>query len=191
MGEGTSSRRRSLGPGHHRARHRATSPGHECKAHPVLRRWVSLRTRGGESAEDGLQQRRINGRRVEGLAGSGLADRQRLATSGRTPGQRKLAGAEGFGPSPSSLTVRCPTSWTTPRRTVFAAGLPGRSTGTHDREAPPQKERRWFSLRYHDPALGKCPGQKCSEKSLNFFIRRCISIREDGRERAQKLQSSM
>ncbi len=28
----------------------------------------------------------------------------------------KLAGAEGFEPSPSSLTVRCPTSWTTPQR---------------------------------------------------------------------------
>src|SRR6266481_945627 len=27
-----------------------------------------------------------------------------------------LAGAEGFEPSPSSLTVRCPTSWTTPQR---------------------------------------------------------------------------
>src|SRR6267142_2046660 len=88
MGEGTSSRRRSLGPGHHRARHRATSPGHEYKARPVLRRWISLRTRGGESAEDGLQQRRIDGRRVEGLAGSGLANRQRLATSGRLSAQK-------------------------------------------------------------------------------------------------------
>src|SRR5580692_85953 len=28
----------------------------------------------------------------------------------------ELAGAEGFEPSPSSLTVRCPTSWTTPQR---------------------------------------------------------------------------
>jgi hypothetical protein len=27
-----------------------------------------------------------------------------------------LAGAEGFEPSPSSLTVRCPTGWTTPQR---------------------------------------------------------------------------
>jgi hypothetical protein len=27
-----------------------------------------------------------------------------------------LAGAEGFEPSPSSLTVRCPTSWTTPQQ---------------------------------------------------------------------------
>src|SRR6267143_4031872 len=88
MGEGTSSRRGSLGPGHHRARHRATSPGHEYKARPVLRRWISLRTRGGESAEDGLQQRRIDGWWVEGLAGSGLANRQRLATSGTTLGPK-------------------------------------------------------------------------------------------------------
>ena len=29
---------------------------------------------------------------------------------------KELAGAEGFEPSPSSLTVRCPTSWTTPQR---------------------------------------------------------------------------
>ncbi len=28
----------------------------------------------------------------------------------------KLAGAEGFEPSPSSLTVRCPTDWTTPQQ---------------------------------------------------------------------------
>src|SRR6266566_6023657 len=35
----------------------------------------------------------------------------------------KLAGAEGFEPSPSSLTVRCPTSWTTPQRAVFAPDL--------------------------------------------------------------------
>src|SRR5579863_10386182 len=28
----------------------------------------------------------------------------------------KLAGAEGFEPSPSSLTVRCPTGWTTPQQ---------------------------------------------------------------------------
>src|ERR1700736_275837 len=27
-----------------------------------------------------------------------------------------LAGAEGFEPSPSSLTVRCPTDWTTPQQ---------------------------------------------------------------------------
>ena len=46
-----------------------------------------------------------------------------------------------------------------------------------------KKERRSILLRYHDPALGKCPGQKCGEKSLNFFIRRCISNREDGRVR--------
>jgi hypothetical protein len=28
----------------------------------------------------------------------------------------KLAGAEGFEPSPSTLTVWCPTGWTTPQR---------------------------------------------------------------------------
>ncbi len=32
--------------------------------------------------------------------------------------KKKLAGAEGFEPSPSSLTVRCPTSWTTPQRAI-------------------------------------------------------------------------
>ena len=46
-----------------------------------------------------------------------------------------------------------------------------------------KRERRSVFLRYHDPALGKCPGQKCGEKSLNFFTRRCISNREDGRVR--------
>jgi hypothetical protein len=28
-----------------------------------------------------------------------------------------MAGAEGFEPSPSALTVRCPTGWTTPQQT--------------------------------------------------------------------------
>ncbi len=44
---------------------------------------------------------------------------------------KKLAGAEGFEPSPSSLTVRCPTSWTTPQRAFFALLLPGRNTVPH------------------------------------------------------------
>jgi hypothetical protein len=43
-----------------------------------------------------------------------------------------------------------------------------------------KKERRSILLRYHDPALGKCPGQKCAEKTFNFFIRSGISIREGG-----------
>src|ERR1700686_2992778 len=36
-----------------------------------------------------------------------------------------LAGAEGFEPSPSSLTVRCPTSWTTPHYFFILACRPG------------------------------------------------------------------
>ena len=36
---------------------------------------------------------------------------------------KELAGAEGFEPSPSSLTVRCPTSWTTPQRAIAGNGL--------------------------------------------------------------------
>ena len=42
----------------------------------------------------------------------------------------KLAGAEGFEPSPSSLTVRCPTSWTTPQREI-AGDEPGRAKWSH------------------------------------------------------------
>src|SRR5713226_1665554 len=125
MGEGTPSWRRAYGARHHRARHRATNPRHQCEAHSVLRRRIPFRAGGGESAENGLQQRRIDGRRLEGLAGSGLAGRQRLAPSNRDINWKNLAGAEGFEPSPSSLTVRCPTSWTTPQRTVFVPGLAG------------------------------------------------------------------
>ena len=32
--------------------------------------------------------------------------------------EASLAGAEGLEPSPSALTVRCPTDWTTPQRAV-------------------------------------------------------------------------
>src|SRR5258706_16152851 len=38
----------------------------------------------------------------------------------------KMAGAEGFEPSPDTLTVRCPTSWTTPQRGI-AGNEPGRA----------------------------------------------------------------
>jgi hypothetical protein len=41
--------------------------------------------------------------------------------------QEELAGAEGFEPSPSSLTVRCPTSWTTPQRGLHGCSGEGRS----------------------------------------------------------------
>src|SRR5258708_13966219 len=125
MGEGTSSRRRSHGPRHHRARHRAASLRPECKAHPVLWRRIPLRTGGGESAENGLQKRRMDGRGMEGLAGCGFAGRAGLAEPGRALARKELAGAEGFEPSPSSLTVRCPTSWTTPQRAIFAPDLSG------------------------------------------------------------------
>src|SRR5260370_41447490 len=116
MGEGTSSRRHSYGPRYYRARHRAAGSRHERETGSVLRRGIPFRTCGRQSAENGLQQRRIDGRRLEGLAGSGFAYRQRLAASGRDLDWKKLAGAEGFEPSPSSLTVRCPTSWTTAQR---------------------------------------------------------------------------
>src|SRR5258706_15727641 len=92
MGEGTSSRRRSLGPGHHRARHRATSPGHEYKARPVLRRGISLPTRGGESAGDGVPKPRIEGRGGEGPAGNGATNRQRITGPGRTSAQKLSRG---------------------------------------------------------------------------------------------------
>src|SRR5260370_8615559 len=64
----------------------------------------------------------MDGRRVEGLAGSGLAYRQRIAGYGGDLDWKKLAGAEGFEPSPSSLTVRRPTSWTTPQRRAADPG---------------------------------------------------------------------
>src|SRR5260221_14049088 len=41
--------------------------------------------------------------------------------------REKLAGAEGFEPSPSTLTVWCPTGWTTPQRrspAPTASGFP-------------------------------------------------------------------
>ena len=33
-----------------------------------------------------------------------------------TKGRENLAGAVGFEPTPSALTVRCPTGWTTPQQ---------------------------------------------------------------------------
>ena len=49
----------------------------------------------------------------------------------------ELAGAEGFEPSPSSLTVRCPTGWTTPqlRETLLAA-----TTEANERSAGPSAQ---------------------------------------------------
>jgi hypothetical protein len=36
---------------------------------------------------------------------------------------KELAGAEGFEPSPSTLTVWCPTGWTTPQQRAATASI--------------------------------------------------------------------
>src|SRR5882672_7561016 len=118
MGQRPSSRRGASRQGHHRARHRTTRAGYKCQTRPLLRRRFSFRAGGGQPAENGLHQRRIHGRRLERLAGRGFANGEGLAGRILSVGGRKLAGAEGFEPSPSSLTVRCPTSWTTPQRAL-------------------------------------------------------------------------
>src|SRR2546430_13445163 len=74
----------------------------------------------------------------------------------------KLAGAEGFEPSPSSLTVRCPTSWTTPQRAVFAPDLSQGRSGIN--QAPPQNERRSLLPRYHGCALRRTLVNKTYER---------------------------
>jgi hypothetical protein len=65
----------------------------------------------------------------------------------------KLAGAEGFEPSPSSLTVRCPTSWTTPQQGQNA-GNASRAAQQWPRECrltrAANETRRRVLLRYHD-----------------------------------------
>ena len=53
-------------------------PDTERKADSVLRRRVSLRAGRGKSAEDGLHQRGIDGRRLEGLGRSGPSDGEGL-----------------------------------------------------------------------------------------------------------------
>src|SRR2546425_3115440 len=78
MGQGTHRRRCLSGKGRHRARRRAALPGSQHETHPVLRRWVPFRAGGGQSPENGVQKRRVHGRRLEGLGGSRLARRQRL-----------------------------------------------------------------------------------------------------------------
>src|SRR5580765_7695038 len=71
----------------------------------------------------------------------------------RTPGEErreKLAGAEGFEPSPSSLTVRCPTSWTTPQRAIAREENAARKAVTFA-----EKRARSISLRYHEERKGQ------------------------------------
>src|SRR5260370_6646514 len=67
---------------------------------------------------------------------------------------KKLAGAGGFEPPPSSLTVRCPTGWTTPQRrlsTPTASGFP--KSGWLRCKI----ERRGGLLRYHAPRIFHAP----------------------------------
>src|SRR5206468_13085903 len=61
----------------------------------------------------------------------------------------ELAGAEGFEPSPSSLTVRCPTSWTTPQRAIAGNRLAARLGVVFA-----EKRARSISLRYHGAHTG-------------------------------------
>src|SRR5215475_9444124 len=70
----------------------------------------------------------------------------------------KLAGAEGFEPSPSSLTVRCPTGWTTPQR--------ARPQGGQKKHHPQGRLRR----------------KKRAAKGSSKIARRRISGNEEQRE---------
>src|SRR5207302_1361730 len=117
-----------------RARYRAAHSGPGRKAHFVLRRRFSLCASRGQFAKNGLHERGVDGRRLEELARRGPAGGQGLAVSfagkladlfrwfpksggliQKLKTNGKLAGAEGFEPSPSTLTVWCPTGWTTPQ----------------------------------------------------------------------------
>src|SRR5208282_1483946 len=127
MGRRALAGRRAPGKGHHRTRYRAAPARHQRETHPLLWWRIPFRTERRKSAKNGLYQRGINGRRMERLAGSGPSDAEGLKLTSRASPKkgsfttRELAGAEGFEPSPSSLTVRCPTGWTTPQRRLSAA----------------------------------------------------------------------
>ena len=51
-----------------------------------------------------------------------------------------LAGAEGFEPSPSSLTVRCPTDWTTPQQLDATLRDPGQNSPCPHEADRPRRE---------------------------------------------------
>ena len=80
----------------------------------------------------------------------------------------RLAGAGGFEPPPSSLTVRCPTDWTTPQR----AAIPDACGESLFRWARPQKMRARLNLTYHERAEPRearkkiKPNKKCIERAL-------------------------
>ena len=61
-----------------RAVHMGRGSGHRHKNDSLLRRRLSLRACSRQSAENGIYQCRIDGRRLEGLGGGGVADYERL-----------------------------------------------------------------------------------------------------------------
>src|SRR6266851_9210686 len=74
-----------------------------------------------------------------------------------------LAGAEGFEPSPSSLTVRCPTSWTTPQRAIAGKRAETARCGV----VFAKKRVRSISLRYHEAGGGQTAWLVISSKNLS------------------------
>src|SRR6266851_8165977 len=183
MGQGASPRRHPPGQRRHRTRHRATDTGYEPEAGPVLRRRIPIRAGGGKPAEDGLQQCRIDGWRMERMGRCRLASSKGLAPGQAAPlAVKKLAGAGGFEPPPSSLTVRCPTGWTTPQRrlsTPTASGFP--ESGWLRCKI----ERRGVLLRYHAPRISQAPLPQefiCPFRALvHLDIRKEIQPKENGR----------
>ena len=67
-------------------------PDKETDRGAVLRRRLSLRARGGQSAEDGLSQRDFDGRRLARLDRSGLPDDSRLVSSCVNPARKNWLG---------------------------------------------------------------------------------------------------
>src|SRR6266481_7040774 len=74
------------GKRNYRAGHRTTRTGHKRENCAVLRRRFSFGVDGGQFAEDGLYECGIDGRRVERLDRSGIADTKGLKGIGK-PGR--------------------------------------------------------------------------------------------------------
>src|SRR2546423_9174254 len=100
MGQGAPAECDSFGKRRDRAGHRAARAGHERETDFVLRRRISVGAGGGQFAENGLHERGINGWGLEGLAGRGPANDERLEIY-----PAEIAGKIGWGGRIRTFTI--------------------------------------------------------------------------------------
>src|SRR5712691_8390957 len=157
MGQRPSSGRCAHGQGRDRAGHRAARSGYWRETHPVLRWRLPFGAGRGESAENGLYRRGVDGWRVERLAGRGASNRKRLTADVA----RFELGRIGWGGRIRTFTIRINSAVSYRLDHAPAAfSAPTRSGWVRMKVGSAGKKAAGVLLRYHARAFPRLPFTK-------------------------------